>query len=56
MSYVGWSADLAGLAPGCYELRARTVDEAGNAQPQPRPVQKTGRNGIGCRRITVAAS
>ena len=56
MSYVGWSADLAGLAPGCYELRARTVDEAGNAQPQPRPVQKTGRNGIGCRRITVAAA
>lgn len=53
MSYVGWSVDITGLEPGEYELRARTVDEAGNAQPQPRPTQKSGRNTIGCRRITI---
>ena len=46
MSYVGWTATVAGLAPGCYELRARSVDESGNAQPEPRPIQKNGRNSI----------
>eukprot|EP01046_Picozoa_sp_COSAG06_P089848 COSAG06_NODE_36205_length_450_cov_0.880342_1_plen_138_part_10 len=35
--YAGWSATLEGLAPGEYEVRARTVDTTGNAQPQPRP-------------------
>jgi hypothetical protein len=55
MSYVGWSVTLTALAEGEYELRARTVDVNGNAQPQPRPVQKSGRNSIGCRRITVVA-
>jgi hypothetical protein len=53
MSYVGWSVVLRGLGAGCYELRARTVDVSGNAQPEPRPLQKNGRNSIGCRRITV---
>ena len=55
MSYVGWTATVVGLGPGCYELRARSVDEGGNAQPEPRPIQKNGRNSIGCRRITVVA-
>ena len=56
MSYVSWQVHIAGLKPGCYELRARTVDESGNAQPEPRPIQKNGRNSIGCRRITVLSS
>lgn len=55
MSYVGWSITITDLAEGEYELRARTVDISGNAQPQPRPVQKSGRNSIGCRRVTVIA-
>ena len=55
MSYVGWSVTITDLAEGEYELRARTVDVNGNAQPEPRPVQKTGRNPIGCRRVSVVA-
>ena len=55
MSYVGWSVTITGLTEGEYELRARTVDINGNAQPQPRPVQKSGRNSITCRRVTVVA-
>ena len=34
---MGWTATVVGLGPGCYELRARSVDESGNAQPEPRP-------------------
>eukprot|EP01043_Picozoa_sp_COSAG02_P016199 COSAG02_NODE_708_length_18231_cov_53.208416_10_plen_466_part_00 len=52
-SYVGWSATLDELQPGEYEIRARTVDSAGNAQPQPRPQPKSGRNGIQVKRIAV---
>ena len=51
--YVGYSAKLAELAPGEYELRARAVDVVGNAQPQPRPQQKSGRNSIQCHRFAV---
>ena len=39
--YVGFSATISGLAPGEYEIRARAVDVAGNAQPEPRPLQKS---------------
>ena len=52
-SYTSWSAEITDLPVGSYELRARTVDVAGNAQPEPRPVQKSGRNAIGCRRVEV---
>ena len=51
--YVGYSAKLSELAPGEYELRARAVDAAGNAQPLPRPQQKSGRNSIQCHRFAV---
>ena len=52
-SYTSWSAEITDPPVGAYELRARTVDVAGNAQPEPRPVQKSGRNAIGCRRVEV---
>ena len=51
--YVGYSASLSDLAPGEYEIRARAVDVAGNAQPLPRPQQKSGRNSIQCHRFAV---
>ena len=54
-STVAWSATLRDLAPGRYELRARAVDRNGFAQPEPRPLAKTGRNGIQVRRFELTA-
>eukprot|EP01047_Picozoa_sp_COSAG01_P071750 COSAG01_NODE_11221_length_1979_cov_3.430319_1_plen_457_part_00 len=51
--YSSWMVEIPGLARGFYEIRARSVDVAGNAQPEPRPYHKNGRNTIGCRRIQV---
>lgn len=45
-SMVPWSVVLKDLKPGKYELRARAVDLNGFAQPEPRPVQKTGKNAV----------
>jgi len=52
-SMVAWSAAVRGLAPGQYEVRARAVDLNGFAQPEPRPMQKAGKNGIQVRRFQV---
>ena len=52
-SMVSWSASIRGLAPGRYEVRARAVDLNGYAQPEPRPMLKTGRNAIQTRRFEV---
>ena len=52
-SMVAWSATLRDLAPGKYEIRARAVDLNGYAQPEPRPLAKTGRNAIQVRRSAV---
>ncbi|MDB6004629.1 MAG: yedY [Prosthecobacter sp.] len=41
-----WIAKPVILAPGKYELRCRTVDANGNAQPMPRPFPKSGKNHI----------
>ena len=41
-----WTAQLRDIPPGAYDLRCRTVDLAGNAQPLPRPFAKSGRNTI----------
>ncbi len=41
-----WTARLAGLPPGKYALRSRTIDENGAAQPMPRPFAKSGRAAI----------
>jgi DMSO/TMAO reductase YedYZ molybdopterin-dependent catalytic subunit len=52
-SMVPWTARLEGLAPGSYEIRARTVDLNGFAQPEPRPYQKSGMNLVPCQNLTV---
>jgi DMSO/TMAO reductase YedYZ molybdopterin-dependent catalytic subunit len=52
-SFTSWTVNIPGLRAGFYELRARTVDEAGNAQPEPRRLQNNGRNTIGVRRVQV---
>ena len=44
---------LKGLKPGRYEIRARTVDRNGFAQPEPRSIQKSGKNEIPTRRLTI---
>lgn len=50
-----WSVTLKGLAPGFYELYARSVDRNGFAQPEPRPIQKSGKNAIQRHRFQVTA-
>jgi DMSO/TMAO reductase YedYZ molybdopterin-dependent catalytic subunit len=45
-SIIHWQADLAGLAPGAYVLRCRTIDANDIAQPLPRPMLKSGHNAI----------
>lgn len=41
-----WATLLPGLPPGEYSFRCRTIDEKGNAQPMPRPFDKSGRTSI----------
>jgi DMSO/TMAO reductase YedYZ molybdopterin-dependent catalytic subunit len=41
-----WATIVPPLAAGKYQLRCRTIDESGHAQPQPRPYLKSGRNAI----------
>jgi len=38
-----WSATLSGVTAGRYELRCRSIDQNGTAQPMPRPFPKSGR-------------
>jgi len=52
-SIARWSLTLEGVKAGKYELRVRTVDRNGLAQPQPRPGQRSGRNLVQCKLITV---
>ncbi len=49
-----WSLTLKGLRPGAYELRIRSVDQNGHAQPLPRPQQPAGRCAIPVKIIQVA--
>ena len=44
---------IRGLTPGEYEIRARSIDLNGYAQPEPRPSQKSGKNSIQVRCIEV---
>jgi len=48
-----WNARLSGLAPGKYDLRCRTIDANGLAQPLPRPFPKSGQNAIQKVSLTV---
>ena len=41
-----WTAKPIKISPGKYELRCRTIDANGNAQPMPRPFPKSGKNNI----------
>ncbi len=49
-----WTANLPGLPAGKLEIRCRTIDANGNAQPMPRPFPKSGKNDIA--RITMEVS
>lgn len=49
-----WSAAPRKLPPGKYEIRCRTIDLAGNAQPMPRPFAKSGRVGIQAVKVEVS--
>src|SRR5437773_4258428 len=53
LTKVHWAALLPGLTAGEYTLRSRTIDEKGNAQPMPRPFQKSGNAAIESVDITV---
>ena len=55
LTKVHWAALLPGLPAGEYTLRSRTIDEKGNAQPMPRPFQKSGHAAIEAVEITVNA-
>jgi DMSO/TMAO reductase YedYZ molybdopterin-dependent catalytic subunit len=48
-----WAALMPGLPVGEYTLRCRTIDGKGNAQPMPRPFQKSGHAAIEAVEITV---
>jgi hypothetical protein len=49
-----WAALAPGVPAGQYELRCRTIDAAGHAQPMPRPFEKSGHNDIQSVTLTVA--
>jgi DMSO/TMAO reductase YedYZ molybdopterin-dependent catalytic subunit len=48
-----WTAQLSNLPPGKYDLRCRTIDAHGVAQPMPRPFPKSGYNAIQKVSLTV---
>jgi hypothetical protein len=48
-----WTIRLAGRPAGQYELRCRTIDANGLAQPMPRPFAKSGRAEIEVARLTI---
>ena len=50
-----WAALLREEKPGKYDVRCRTVDVAGFAQPLPRPFKKSGRNAIVSQPLEVLA-
>lgn len=52
-SIAHWTLKLVSLKAGKYELRVRTVDKNGFAQPEPRTGQRSGRNLVQCKLITV---
>ena len=55
-SIVHWGALLTGIPAGKYDLRCRTIDANGIAQPLPRPFLKAGGNAIQTLPLTVEDS
>ena len=53
-TFVHWTATLPPLGAGEYEVRCRSVDLNGIAQPMPRPFPKSGRADIHVLKLTVA--
>lgn len=51
---VSWSANMGALQPGRYEVHARAVDLNGFAQPEPRPLPKSGKNAVETHRFEVS--
>ncbi|MGE0609782.1 MAG: molybdopterin-dependent oxidoreductase [Pirellulales bacterium] len=49
-----WAVLAPSVAAGSYDLRCRTIDSRGIAQPLPRPFAKSGRNGIEKVELVVA--
>ena len=43
---VHWAVLVSDIGPGRYDLRCRSIDAAGIAQPMPRPFPKSGHNAI----------
>jgi len=48
-----WTASLPALPAGAYDVFCRTIDDNGVAQPMPRPLPRTGANGIHLALLTV---
>jgi hypothetical protein len=51
---VHWAALIRSARPGTYDLRCRTIDANGIAQPMPRPFLKSGKNNIQKVQIVVS--
>ncbi|MDF1858992.1 MAG: molybdopterin-dependent oxidoreductase [Verrucomicrobiales bacterium] len=52
-SVARWRVRWERLPRGTYELYARSVDENGYAQPEPRALRKSGKNAVQCHRFEV---
>ena len=52
-SWALWTVEIPKLTAGAYEIRVRTVDQNGFAQPEPRPYPKAGRNDVQVKLFTV---
>lgn len=52
-SIAHWTVVLLDLKAGRHELRVRTVDKNGFAQPEPRPNQRSGKNRVQCKLLEV---
>jgi DMSO/TMAO reductase YedYZ molybdopterin-dependent catalytic subunit len=53
-TFVRWRAELPALSAGDYEMRCRSIDLNGIAQPMPRPFAKSGRAEIQRVPLTIA--
>jgi DMSO/TMAO reductase YedYZ molybdopterin-dependent catalytic subunit len=53
-TYAMWTLTLTGLAEGRHEVRVRTIDKNGYAQPEPRTGQRSGQNRIQCKIVEIA--